>query len=60
MKINPVIIHDATNKWVKGEPEPAEKMRKKHDPLVRLQSRDDLSSWRKAVADLFGQVPATS
>ena len=43
MKINPVIIHDIANKWVKGKPEPMDKMRKKHDPLVRLRVRDNLS-----------------
>ena len=60
MKINPIIIHDAANKWVKGKPEPADEMRKKHYPLVRLQIRDDLSSRQKTVADFLGQLPGLS
>ena len=60
MKINPVIIHDTANEWVKGKPEPADKMRKKHNPLVGLWSRDDLSRRRKTVADFLGQVHGLS
>ena len=60
MKINPVIIHDAANEWVKGKPDPANKMREKHDPLVGLCSRDDLSRRRKTVADFLAQVPGLS
>ena len=57
MKINPVVIHDSTNKWVKGKPEPADKMGKEHDSLVRLRSRDDLSRRWETVADRLGQIP---
>ena len=54
MKINPVIIHDAANEWVKGKPEPVDKMREKHDPFVGLWSADNLSHRRKTVADFLG------
>ena len=54
MKIDPIVIHDSMNKWVKGKPEPADKMRKKNNPLVRLRVRDDLSCHRKTVADFLG------
>ena len=60
MKIDPVIIHDATNKWVKGKPEPADEMKKKHNPLVRFWIRDDLSRRRKTVANFLGQVSCLS
>ena len=43
MKINPVVIHDPTDKWVEGKPEPADKMGKEHNSLVGLWYRDDLS-----------------
>ena len=54
MKINPIIIHESTDKWVKGKPEPMDKMGKEHDSLVRLWSRDDLSRRWETVADLLG------
>ena len=57
MKINPIVIHDSTYKWVEGKPEPADKMGKEHDSLVRLRSRDDLSRRWETVADLLGQIP---
>ena len=57
MKIDPVIIHDAANKWVKGKPEPEDKMREEYDPLMGLRSRDNLSRRRKTVADFLGQIP---
>lgn len=37
MKINPILIHNSTDKWVEGKPEPADKMGKEHDSLVRLR-----------------------
>ena len=58
MKINPIVIHDSANKWMKGNPEPTDKMRKKRDSLVGLRSRDDLSCRWKAMAGLVGQVPS--
>ena len=57
MEINPVGVHDAANKWVKGKPDPADKMREEYNPLVGLRSGDDLSRRRKMVADFLGQVP---
>ena len=60
MKINLVIILDAANKWVKGKPEPADKMREEYNPLVGLRSGDNLSRHWKTVADFLGQVPSLS
>ena len=60
MKVSPVIIHNTANEWVKGKPKPTNKMRKKHDSLVGLRSRDDLSRRWETVADLLGQVPGLS
>ena len=57
MKIDPVVIHDAANKWVKGKPEPADKMREEYNPLMGFRSRDDLSCRWKTVADFLGQIP---
>ena len=57
MKIDPVIIHDAANKWVKGKPKPADKVREEHDPLMGLRGRDNLSRRRKTMANFLGQVP---
>ena len=57
MKINPMVIHESVNEWVKGKPEPVDKMGKEHDSLVRLQSRDNLSRRWKTVANLLGQIP---
>ena len=57
MKINPIVIHDSTDKWVEGKPEPADEVGKEHDSLVRLRSGDDLSRWWETVADLLGQIP---
>ena len=57
MKIDPIIIHDAANKWVKGKPEPADEMGKEHDSLVGLRSRVNLSRRWETVANLLGQIP---
>ena len=57
MKGNTVIIHHATYTWVKGKPEPADKMGEEHDPHMGLRSRDNLSRRWKVVADFLGQVP---
>ena len=57
MKIDPIIIHDAANKWVKGKPETMDKMREEYNPLMGLWSGDDLSRRREMVADFLGQVP---
>ena len=57
MKINPIVIHDSTYKWVEGKPEPADKMGKEDDSLVGLRSRDNLSRWWETVANLLGQIP---
>ena len=56
MKIDPLIIHDAANKWVEGKPKPGDKMRKEHDPLVGFRSGDDLSRRRKTVANSLVQI----
>ena len=42
------------DKWVEGKPEPADKMGKEHDSLVRLWSRDNLSRRWETVANLLG------
>ena len=42
------------NKRVKGKPKPADEMGDDKDPLMGLQSRDDLSRRWKAVADFLG------
>ena len=57
MKINPVIIHDAANKWVEGKPQPADEVREEYNPLAGFRNRDDLSRCWKMVADLLGQIP---
>ena len=57
MKIDPIVIHDATNEWVEGKPQPTDKMREENNPLVGFRSRDDLSCRREMVADFLGQVP---
>ena len=41
MKINPIVIHDSTYKWVEGKPEPTDKMGKEHDSLVGSWSWND-------------------
>ena len=60
MKIDPIVIHDSTYKWVEGKPEPTDKMGKEHDSLVRLRSRDNLSRRWETVANLLGQIPGFS
>ena len=35
MKINPIVIHDSTYKWVEGKPEPTDKMGKEGTRLSR-------------------------
>ena len=57
MKVDPIVIHDSTNEWVKGKPEPADKMGKEHASLIRLRSGDNLSCRWKTVANLLGQIP---
>ena len=57
MKINPVIIHDTANEWVKGKSQPADEVREEYNPLVGFRSGDDLSRRREAVADFLGQIP---
>ena len=57
MKINPVIIHDTAHEWVKGKPEPVDKMGKEHDSLEGLRGRDNLSRRWETVANLLGQIP---
>ena len=47
-------------KWVEGKPEPVDEMREKHNPLVRLWIRDDLSRHWKMMANFLGQVPGLS
>ena len=56
MKINPVVIHDAANKRVEEEPEPADEMGEENDSLIGLRSRDNLSRRWKMVADFLGQI----
>ena len=56
MEIYTVIIHDAANKWVKGKPDPADKMREKHDPLMGPGGGDALPLVWKPVRDVVRQV----
>ena len=41
---------------MKREAQPADEMCEKHNPLVGLWSRDDLSLGRESVSDLLGQI----
>ena len=59
MKVNPIVIHDSSNKWVKGKPKPADKMGKEHNSLMRFRSGDNLSRQWETVADLLGQIPGS-
>ena len=56
MEINPVVIHDATDKRVEGKPEPAVEMGEENNSLMGLRSRDNLSRRWKTVADFLGQI----
>ena len=56
MKIQLIVKHQPADEWVKREPQPADEMCKKHNPLVGLWSRDDLSLGRESVGDLLGQI----
>ena len=47
-------------KWVERESQPADEMCEKHDPLMGLWGRDDLSLDRETVNDLLGQVSGLS
>ena len=43
MKIDPIVIHKAANKWVEGKTQPADEVREEYNPLVGFRSRDDLA-----------------
>ena len=57
MKIDPVVIPDAVNKWVEGKPYPADKMREEYNPLLGFQSGNDLSRRWETMAVFLGQIP---
>ena len=54
MKVQPVVKHQSTDKWVERESQPADEMCDKHNPLMGLWGRDDLSLGRETVSDLLG------
>ena len=56
MEVQPVVIHDAVNKGVERKPEPADEMRKKHNPLVGPRVGDELSLVGEPMRDVAGQV----
>ena len=60
MEVQSIVKHQSTNKWVEGKPEPADKMWKEHDSLLRLRSMDNLSRRWETVANLLGQIPGFS
>ena len=56
MEVQPVLKHQSADKRVERESQPADVMCEKHNPLLGLWGRDDLSLGRKSMDDFLGQV----
>ena len=60
MEVQPVVKHQSTDKWVERESQLANEMCEKHNPLMGLWGRDDLSLGRETMNDLLDQVSGLS
>ena len=56
MEVQPIVKHQSADKRVERESQPADEMCEKHNPLMGLWGRDDLSHGRESVNDPLGQV----
>ena len=60
MEVQPIVKHQSADKRVGRESQPTDEVCEKHNPLMGLWGRDDLSLGRETVNYLLGQVSGLS
>ena len=54
MNVQPIIEHKATDEWMEGKPQSADKVGEVNHPFVRFRRRDDLPRGWQLVLDICG------
>ena len=56
MKIDPVIIHETADEWMKGKSQSTEEVVEENYPLMRFRGRNDLPRSGQPMRDIRGEV----